>query len=371
MSAARSGERPVLFVSYSGDPGGAGRLLLDQAAALEGPVAVACPEGPLAERARRQGLLVLPLRERRIEARRGTADRLAAPARLAAQSREVRRAVTEHAPRCVVAWSMRALLSTTAALTGRRGRPPLVFHHNDFLPSPAIGAAVRAAAARADRVVAASRAIAADLAGGGRFAVDVIRPGVDLRRFSPAPLPGGPPSALVLGAIVDWKHPELALEATALARREVPGLRVCVAGAPIDRSGARLSARLAARAAAPDLAGAVSLPGAVEDVPAALAGATCLLHCAGREPFGMSLIEALASGRPVVAPRAGGPLEIVDGTCGRFYQPGDRAGAAAALVDVVRRAGELAGPARSRAESLFDLKSSRARFREVIEEVCS
>ena len=45
-----------------------------------------------------------------------------------------------------------------------------------------------------------------------------------------------------------------------------------------------------------------------------------LLHCADREPWGLVLIEALAAGRPVVAPAAGGPLEILDRG---LYPPGD------------------------------------------------
>jgi len=361
----------VLFVSYAGGSGGAERLLLDQAAAIEGPVALACPAGPLAERARLQGLLVIALRERKPQARGSTGKRLAAAARLAAQSREVRRAVTDLRPRCVVAWSMRGLLSTTAALTGLHGRPPLVFQHNDLLPSPAVAAAVRSAAGRADRVVAASSAVAADLDPGGRLAVDVIRPGVDLRRFSSTTLPEGPPEALLLGAIVEWKRPDLALEAVATARTQLPELRLRVVGTTLDAAGDSLGARLATRASAPDLAGAVDLHGSVENASSALAAATCLLHCADREPFGLALIEALASGRPVVAPRSGGPLEIVDETCGRFYEPGDHSDAAFALIDVVRRAHDLVAPARSRAERLFDVERSRNRFGAMIEQVSS
>ena len=50
-------------------------------------------------------------------------------------------------------------------------------------------------------------------------------PRVDLERFRPARLrPGSSAGRLVLGAIVDWKRPDLALEAVALAARELPEL---------------------------------------------------------------------------------------------------------------------------------------------------
>ena len=42
----------------------------------------------------------------------------------------------------------------------------------------------------------------------------------------------------------------------------------------------------------------------------------------------MVLVEALARGRPVVAPAAAGPLEIVDARCGALYPPGDAAAGA-------------------------------------------
>ncbi len=356
----------ALFVSYAAVLGGAERILLDQATALEGPVAVACPPGALADAARTGGLAVVTLSEQRAELRGSPRDRLGAPLRLAALRREVREAVVAMRPRCVIGWSMRGVLVAAGALAGMRGGPPLVFCHNDLVPSRGVGMAVRAAASRAHRVVALSNAIAEDLDPTGRLAVEVIHPGVDLGRFTPAPLPDGPPEALVLGAIVGWKRPDLALEVAEMAAERLPGLGVRLAGAPLGEAGEELRRTLERRVATVDFA---RVTGAVEDVPGALARSTCLLHCADTEPFGVALTEALACGRPVVAPRAGGPLEIVDESCGALYEPGDAAAAAAALVHVIGRAAEMAGPARERAERLFDRRTSRRRFRALVEEL--
>jgi len=356
----------ALFVSYTAVLGGAERILLANATALEGPVAVACPDGALADAARTGGLEVLPLSEQRAELRGSSRDRLAAPLRLAALRAEVRRAVVNTRPRCVIGWSMRGVLVAAGALAGMRGAPPLVFCHNDLLPSRGVGTAVRAAASRAQRVVALSHAIAEDLDPRGRLAVQVIHPGVDLERFTPTPLPDGPPEALVLGAIVGWKSPGLALDAAELARRDLPGLTVRLAGAPLGEAGQELWRALEQRVATSGLA---RLDGGIEDVPGAIAGSTCLLHCADHEPFGVALTEALACGRPVVAPRAAGPLEIVDESCGALYEPGSAAAAAEALVHVVRHAPDMAGPARERAERLFDRRISVRRFRALVEEL--
>jgi glycosyltransferase involved in cell wall biosynthesis len=362
----------ALFVSYTSLLGGAERIMLDHATALGGPVALACPEGPLAEAARAAGIEVVTLRLRRMELRASARDRLAMPLRMGAQSREVRRIVAALRPGCIVGWSMRGLLSSAGALRGLKPARPLVFHQNDLLPSPLVGRAVKAAARRAELVVALSNAIAEDLERDGalRTRVEVVRPGVDLGRFRPAgPPPASPPTALVLGAIVDWKRPELALEAVALAARRLPDLRVRFAGAPLGDAGVALLRELERRAAKPDLEGRVELLGGVDDVPAALAGATCLLHCSDREPYGLALVEALACGRPVAAPAAAGPAEIVDASCGTLYEAGNPEAAGAALLDVVERAERLGRGARVRAEARFDRAAARGRFRALIDEL--
>src|SRR2546430_8536952 len=48
---------------------------------------------------------------------------------------------------------------------------------------------------------------------------------------------------------VDWKRPDLALEAAAIAARELPDLRLTLAGRPIDAAGEALLAQLRERAA--------------------------------------------------------------------------------------------------------------------------
>jgi GT2 family glycosyltransferase len=361
----------VLFASYSGAWGGSERILLDVAAGLGEPAAIACPEGGLAARARAAGVPVLVRPARPLELRGGAGTAAAAVRGLGAHAAELRALARAVRPRAVVGWGMRSGIACALALGGRGGGPPLIFEHVDLLPGAGVAAVVRAAARRADLVVALSRAIAGDLDPRGRLGerLRVAEPGIDLERFAAAPPPDGPPTALLLGAIVGWKRPDLALEAAALAAADVPGLRLVVAGHGVGEGSAALLEALRARAARPDLAGRVEFAGALADPRDALRRATCLLHCADREPFGLVLVEALASGRPVVAAAAGGPREIVDDGCGRLFAPGDPRAAARALVEAVgdpawaARAGERG---RRRAVERFGLGAARRRWRAAV-----
>ena len=291
---------------------------------------------------------------RSMELRRSLRDRAGHAARLAVHGREAAALARDLGVEVVVAWGMRSLLGVASALPP--GGPRLLFAHNDVLPGPAIAVAVRAAARRADRVIALSHTVADDL---GLDGVEVIHPGVDLKAFRPGS-PASPPYALLLGAIEPWKRPQLALEAVA----RVEDLRLVVAGEPIGEEGRRLLDRLRRRAAEPDLAGRVEVRGRVEDPRDVLAAASVLLHCADREPFGIVMIEALASGVPVVAPASDGPTEIVTAACGRLYPAGDAAVAARGLVECLERPG-MREAARSRSAS-FSSASTRDAWRDVL-----
>jgi GT2 family glycosyltransferase/glycosyltransferase involved in cell wall biosynthesis len=358
----------VLMVSYSGVLGGAERSLIGFAGGLDGTVWLACPEGAAARAARAQGFQVARLRERQLALRGSAGTAIRAAAALAGHVREVREIVSDLDPDVVIVSGMRP---TLAGLLGAVGHRPWLAVHHDFLPGPLLAALVRAAARRCAAIVVTSHALAADLDPAGRLGrrLAVIHPGVEATRFPALAAADSPFEVLVLGAIVDWKRIDVALEACAIARRARPELRLRVLGAPLGADGERLLAALRQRATAPDLAGAVELNGLAGDPVAALRRAACLLHCAPREPFGMAVLEALAAGRPAVVPDSAGPAEIVGSDCGLLYPPGDAAAAAAALVSVASdpaRAAVLGANGRRRAFCAFAADASRQAFAGVV-----
>lgn len=210
-----------------------------------------------------------------------------------------------------------------------------------------------------------------------------IHDGIDVARFATGGggavrrelgIPADAPCVGIVGHVQGWKGQLLVAEAVARARRSLPALRCLIVGG-VHRLGAEYAERLKERVAAPDLAGHVVLTGARLDVAACMDAMDVVIHASTREPFGRVLLEAMAAGRPVIAPREGGPLEIVvDGETGVLVPPRDPDALATTMVallnDPARRAA-MARAARTRAAAVFDIRGHAQAIEAVFDDVLS
>lgn len=136
----------------------------------------------------------------------------------------------------------------------------------------------------------------------------------------------------------------------AKVRAELPSILVMVGDGP-DRQDAEEEAH------ALGVHADVGFLGRIESVAPLLAGADLFLLPSNRESFGLSALEALASGVPVVGSRAGGLPEVVQhGVTGALCEVGDVVGMAREAVRI------LGDPVRQRAMSDRAVEDARSRF---------
>lgn len=203
--------------------------------------------------------------------------------------------------------------------------------------------------AKGERIIAISQFVAARLK--ARHQVDpallrVIPRGVDTAIFDPAAvsgdrmarlaaewrLPDGVPTIMLPARLTRWKGHAIMLEA--LARLECRDACLVLVGAEQGR--VRFRRELIAQAESLGIADRLRLVGHCEDMPAALMMADIVVNPSIEpEPFGRTVIEAQAMGRPVVVSDAGGTAETVEhGVTGWRVRPSDPA-ALAATIDVI------------------------------------
>ena len=165
-----------------------------------------------------------------------------------------------------------------------------------------------AAAGRVDHFIAISSEVQRRIARYYGRESTIIYPPVDTARFAPEPAAETGGYFLSLGRLIPYKRVDLAVQACTALNQPL-----LVGGAGRDR--ARLE-----RLAGPTVKFLGRVPEA--DLPALFAGARAFIF-PGLEDFGITPVQALAAGRPVIAFAGGGALDTVqDGVTGvHFHEP--------------------------------------------------
>jgi glycosyltransferase involved in cell wall biosynthesis len=220
-----------------------------------------------------------------------------------------------------------------AHLLANLARPrgvPVAWHVQDFLSlRPLAARALRRARRGLAGVIAISQAVANDVA---RVVpgvkVGVILHAIDVDHFCPAPadgafldqlagLPPPPPGTVRVGLVATyarWKGHDTFLQAANLltAASEPLPVRFYIIGGPIYLTSAQYTLEeLQARSASLGLSGRVGFVPFQSDPALAYRALDIMVHASTQpEPFGLTIVEAMACGRAVVVANAGGAAEL-------------------------------------------------------------
>jgi len=290
-----------------------------------------------------------------------------------------RRVLEQDRPDVVFIWSQ-LRLTLGAAQASERAGLPVCYTMNDphlagyaprkptLSPRGLVGALLdrgpyRSDTARAlalENVTCISDVVEEDLRRGGAPLPDpkIIHQGIPIERFPMKDDPGAlrtPLRLLYAGQLLDYKGPDVLLRAAARLRGEGGrSVRVSMVG------GGPMRAELEALASALSLE--VDFVGAVEHgrMPQIYREHDVMAFTSTwREPFGLTHLEAMASGTPVVSTAVGGQAAFLrDGENALVVPPGDDARLAAALgtlIDSPPLARRLALGGRRTVEESFTL----------------
>jgi glycosyltransferase involved in cell wall biosynthesis len=265
-----------------------------------------------------------------------------------------------------------ALVYSAWALSPMARRPRLIatYHNLSAHDTWASRWLARRAARRADAVVCVSNDLAQRLRRSGWLErASVIGNGVDLRRFAPRSAGGTwrarwnvHPQALLIGCVArlapSKRHKDLIDAAKSANARGLRTHLVFIGEGP-ERASLEARARGAVE---------LSFVGFERDVAGILAELDVVTLVSEHEGLPMSLLEAMACGRPVLATNVGGIPELLDGgerSGGLLVESGDIEGMSAGMVRLadpeLRR--EWGERARARAVSTHDLTQVAASYR--------
>jgi glycosyltransferase involved in cell wall biosynthesis len=159
--------------------------------------------------------------------------------------------------------------------------------------------------------------------------------GVDTTLFTCEPQDGDPPphplSILFLGALRESKGAQTLLEAFRLVAAEIPEAQLLFIGrGPVDPWKRRLEEY--------GLANRARFFGSLPRTEVARWLRACTVLCAPSfgEPYGQNVLEAMASGKPVVGTSEGGHRYLLDSAGSYQIRPGDRTALAEALIAVLK-----------------------------------
>ncbi len=377
-STATAGK--VLFISHTGQWGGGAEVMLGQmmeAAKREGlDVELASPPGPLVPRLRPLCTRFYPIEISLPKRTKSAGAMISMAFGWLTGSFRLLTVLRRSQPSVIHANSgVAALQICFAAMMARK---PLIWHQYDIVPARRINRLVIGLCGRlCSSVIACSSAVRASLSAVSvpRTRIRVLHNRVRSEFFESLPdrdlarralgIPQGRIVVLNIGRLVPYKQHLVLLDAIAFLLSDGIDLELLILGEKPSMASSEedpfpdYEPQLRSRAEQPDLRAMSDSWATTAGVRGVLAAASMLVHPAVDESFPIVVLEAQASGVPVVASDSGGHMEAIkDGETGYLFPVGNPAGLAAAI----RRL--LSDPARAERVAKLGREWARENYQE-------
>jgi len=325
----------VLIVMPLADQRGGAEMALLHLLQAASPIrwhVVFLEDGPMVAQARALGVGATVIK----------AGRVRQPHKFAATIISIARLARRIHARAMLAWMAKAHLYCGPA--AKLARIPAVWFQHGL---PSIGGIIDSVAARipAAGSLACSQFVAdAQMKMMPGIPVRVVHPATDLARFCPGTLPspaacrqqtGLPPAGPLIGIfgrLQSWKGIHVFIASLPRVLVRYPTATAVVVGGAWHLEH-QYESELHRQVETLKLEGRVIFAGHQQNIPQWMQACDVLVHAADHEPFGMTVVEAMSLGKPVVAGAAGGPREVItDGVHGLLVPFGDSEGIAAAIL---------------------------------------
>lgn len=332
----------VLYLDHVTHLSGAEQSLFDLVVGLAGgpvePIVVLPEDGPLATQLRGAGVLVrkVKMSKRLLETSRTTLTTrpLVAIMRFisfVAVGLRVRKIVKEMRPAVIHTNTLKAHLMAIipAKLTGT----PLIWHVRDIIPKGWVRRAFLLCARFPDKIVVISRAVGQSM---GRNKtvyrkLRLIPNGIRVDTFDDrdegaalrAEIGAGAkdPVVGIVGRLAPWKGQDVFVHAAAMVADRYPKAKFAVVGTPMFGDD-DFQHDLASLVYQYELDAQMTFAG-WRSAQEAMAAIDIVVHASVEpEPFGRTIVEAMAAGRPVIAAAGGAVQEILPPNAGIVVPPG-------------------------------------------------
>lgn len=265
---------------------------------------------------------------------------------------------------------------------------PCIWHMQDIVdPKMVLGIARKAVvflgAILPGKIVVVSKAVGQMVTGRSIQKVQVVYNGTDIEKFSPEIDGSGIRKEFkiaadefvvgIVGQLVKWKGHAEFLKAASAVVRSLPNTKFLIVG-DTTFGYKDYKDELIQLADELGISSKVILTGNRNEIPSVIRAMDVMVHASLKpEPFGLVIVEGMASGIPVVASNRGGPLEIIEnGKDGFLVNPEETDMLANKIIELLKDQSlrqKIAEAARKKVVEQFSIKNFVTQFQKIYLEV--